>query len=79
MFMNKILLALIATAAFALVGCGGDSSAKACQKVAYCYKTSDDPNHRKCDLDKAVAEEKAKKAEEAGNLHTPLYEDCWEM
>ena len=83
MFMKKkILLALpIATilTAFGLFGCDDSTSAKGCQRVAYCYKTSDAPNQRKCDLDKVVAEEKAREAEEAGNLSTPLYEDCWDF
>ena len=83
MFMKKKILLALPIAAllgtFALVGCGDSTSAKACQKVAYCYKTKDDPGHRKCDLDKAVAETHAKKAEEEGNLDTPLYEDCWEL
>ena len=75
--MGLSLAAILA--AFTLTACGDDSSTKACQRVAYCYKTTDAPNQRKCDLDKAVAEEKAKEAEEAGNLSTPLYEDCWDF
>jgi len=79
--MNKrLILGLsLATACLAFSGCGDSSSTKACQKVAYCYKTTDAPDQRKCDLDKVVAEQKAKQAEEAGTLSTPLYEDCWEF
>ena len=79
MFMNKILIATLSVAALCLFGCGDSASTKACQRVAFCYKTTDAPNQRKCDLDKAVAEEKAKEAEEAGTLSTPLYEDCWDF
>lgn len=79
MFMKKIILAALSVAALCLFGCEDSASAKGCQRVAYCYKTSDAPNQMKCDLDKVVAEEKAKEAEEAGNLSTPLYEDCWDF
>lgn len=79
MFMKKFLIPALALTAFALTACGDSSSTKACQTVAYCYKTSDAPNQRKCDLDKTVAEAKAKAAEEAGTLSTPLYEDCWDF
>ena len=75
--MRKLLIASIA-AAF-LLGCGGDVSTRPCQKPAYCYKTKDEPSRRKCDIDRAVAEEKAKRAEEEGNLSTRLYEDCWDF
>ena len=77
--MKRFLIPTLAMIALALTACGDSSSTKACQTVAYCYKTSDAPNQRKCNLDKAIAENQAKIAEEAGNLHTPVYEDCWEM
>ena len=77
--MNKILTVVLSVAALCLFGCGDSGSTKPCQNPAYCYKTADEPNKRKCDLDKAVAEEKAKEAEKAGNLSTPLYEDCWDF
>lgn len=79
MFMKKLLIPTLALMALALASCGDSSSTKACQTVAYCYKTNDAPEKRKCNLDKAIAESQAKNAEEAGNLHTPVYEDCWEM
>ena len=80
MFMKKFLIAASSLAILCLfTACGDSNSAKACQRVAYCYKTTDAPNQRKCDRDKAVAEEKAKEAEKAGTLHTPLYEDCWDF
>lgn len=77
--MNKIFITTLSIAALCLFGCGDSGSTKPCQRTAFCYKTSDAPNQRKCDLDKAVAEEKAKEAEKAGNLSTPLYEDCWDF
>ena len=77
--MNKILTVVLSVAALCLFGCGDSGSTKPCQNPAYCYKTTDAPNQRKCDLDKAVAQEKAKEAEEAGILQTPLYEDCWDF
>ena len=77
--MKRFLIPTLAMIALALTACGDSSSTKACQTVAYCYKTSDARNQRKCNLDKAIAENQAKIAEEAGNLHTPVYEDCWEM
>ena len=77
--MKKIILAALSVAVLCLFGCGDSTSAKGCQRTAYCYKTKDEPNQRKCDLDKAVAETHAKKAEEEGNLHTSLYEDCWDF
>lgn len=76
--MKKLMIPALAIAALMLAACGDSSSTKACQKPVYCYKTSDAPNQRKCELDKAFAEQKAKAAEEAGKLSTPLYEDCFE-
>ncbi len=78
--MKKFLIAASSLAILCLLtACGDSNSAKACQRVAYCYKTTDEPNRRQCDKDKEVAEEKAKEAEKAGKLHTPLYEDCWDL
>lgn len=77
--MKKLLIPTLALMALALASCGDSSSTKACQTVTYCYKTNDAPDKRKCNQDKSVAEFQAKNAEEAGNLHTPVYEDCWEM
>ena len=54
--MNKILITALSIAALCLFGCGDSGSTKPCQRTAFCYKTSDAPNQRKCDLDKAVAE-----------------------
>lgn len=79
MFMDKILSIIFLTAAFCLIGCDGGGTQKACVNPAYCYKTTDAPNKRKCDLDKAVAEQKAKEADSLGILSTPLYEDCWDF
>ena len=80
MFMKKFLIAASSLAILCLLtACGDSNSAKACQKPVYCYKTTDEPNARKCDWDKEVADEKAKEAEKAGKLHTPLYEDCWDF
>ena len=79
MFMDKILLTIFLAASFCMFGCDGGGSQKACVNPAYCYKTTDNPNKRLCDLDKAVAETKAKQAEEAGILHAPVYEDCWDF
>lgn len=62
-----------------LSACDSDKATKPCQRVAYCYKTTDEPGKRKCDLDKAVAETKAKQAEADGKLQTRLYEDCWDF
>lgn len=76
--MNKILTVVLSVAALCLFGCGDSATGKPCQKVEYCYKTKDEPNRRQCHQDKAFAEGKAKEAEEAGNLLTPLYEDCWD-
>lgn len=59
--------------------CNGDNSAKACQRVAYCYKTKDAPNQRKCNMDRAVSETQAAQAEKNDNLLTPVYEDCWDF
>ena len=78
--MKKFLIAASSLAILCLLtACGDSNSAKACQKPVYCYKTTDEPNARKCDWDKEVADEKAKEAEKAGKLHTPLYEDCWDF
>jgi hypothetical protein len=79
MFMKKLMIPVLAIAALMLAACGDSSSTKSCQTIAYCYKTSDAPDKRKCELDKAFAEQKVKAAEEAGTLTTPLYEDCWEF
>lgn len=73
------MIPALAIAALMLAACGDSNSTKSCQTIAYCYKTSDAPDKRKCELDKAFAEQKAKAAEEAGTLTTPLYEDCWEF
>lgn len=72
-------LFVILLPAFIICGCGADASTRACQHTAYCYKTVDEPNKRKCDLDREVAESKANAAKESGNLQTPLYEDCWDF
>ncbi len=77
--MKKLMIPALAIAALMLAACGDSNSAKACQTVAYCYKTSDAPDKRKCNKDRDMAEQEAKAAEEAGNLHTPVYEDCWEF
>lgn len=77
--MKRLMIPALAIAALMLAACGDSNSTKACQKPAYCYKTNDAPNQRKCKMSEAEAENDAKKAEEAGNLHTPVYEDCWDM
>ena len=79
MFMKKIILAALSVAALCLFGCEDSASAKGCQNVVYCYKTKDAPDQRKCHADKPFIEKEAKDAEEAGNLSTPLYEDCWDF
>lgn len=77
--MKYAILFLIILAAAGIYSCTGDSSTKACQHTAYCYKTKDAPNNRKCNQDRAVSETQAKHAEDTDNLLTPVYEDCWDF
>lgn len=81
--MKKIILTTLPFAAMlailSVTACGDSGSTKACQRIAYCYKTTDNPDQRHCELDSAFAASKVKAAEEAGTLHTPLYEDCWDF
>ena len=44
------MIPALAIAALMLAACGDSNSAKACQKPAYCYKTNDAPNQRKCKM-----------------------------
>ena len=77
MFMKKFLIPAIALTALALTACGDSNSAKACQKPAYCYRTTTD-SQRHCDLDKAVADTKIQQAKEEG-IFKEEFEDCWDM
>ncbi len=75
--MKKILIPALAITALALTACGDSSSTKACQKPAYCYRTTTD-SQRHCDLDKAVADTKIQQAKEEG-IFKEEFEDCWDM
>ena len=76
--MKRLMIPALAIAALILVACGDSNSAKACQKPVYCYKTTDAPTQRKCDMNYEVVQTKVKKAEEDGTLSTPMYEECFE-
>ena len=49
----------------------------ACQKPAYCYRTTVD-SQRRCDLDKAVADTKIQQAKEVG-IFKEEFEECWDL
>lgn len=75
---KKILIGLTLAAALAgLTACGDSGPSKACQKPAYCYRTTVD-TQRHCDLDKEVTDAKAQKAKEEG-IFKEQFEDCWDM
>ena len=71
------MIPALAIAALMLAACGDSSSAKACQKPAYCYRTTED-TLRHCDLDKEVTEVKVQQAKDAG-IFKEEFEDCWDM
>ena len=77
MFMKKLLIPAIAITALALTACGDSNSAKACQKPAYCYRTTVD-SQRHCDLDKEVTEVNVQQAKDEG-IFKEEFEDCWDL
>ena len=77
MFMKRLMIPTLAIAALMLAACGDSNSAKACQKPAYCYRTTED-TQRHCDLDKEVTEVKVQQAKDAG-IFKEEFEDCWDM
>ena len=77
MFMKRLMIPALAIAALMLAACGDSSSTKACQKPAYCYRTTVD-TQRHCDLNKEVTEAKVQQAKDAG-IFKEEFEDCWDM
>ena len=75
--MKRLMIPALAIAALMLAACGDSNSAKACQKPAYCYRTTED-TRRHCDLDKEVTEVKVQQAKDAG-IFKEEFEDCWDM
>lgn len=71
------MIPALAIAALMLAACGDSSSTKACQKPAYCYRTTVD-TQRHCDLNKEVTEAKVQQAKDAG-IFKEEFEDCWDM
>lgn len=75
--MKRLMIPALAIAALMLAACGDSSSTKACQKPAYCYRTTVD-TQRHCDLNKEVTEAKVQQAKDAG-IFKEEFEDCWDM